>query len=205
MLKKWRTFCDDPSSCTAKNFAHNKKLCDKLDGGFLHGQKLGVVRKMRYGKHDISYCGCEIIAVYNAMKMLGMPQELNRLICEFELNGLTLIFPSAVFGSSPGKLRRYFDAHCVGYEYYTVKRHFIDNASRSQVGIISFWVNSYSQHPINRFSSGLHTVTYSLDRQSGNVSVYNRYGNDTKPRDYKDIQELINDHRFIAGYIFPNC
>lgn len=204
MSGKWKVFSGEDSPRTAVNFKHNQKLCKKLGNDFLQGQANEPLCKLRYGKYNMRHCGCEVIAVYNAMKMLHMPQDLAQLICEFEMNKLTLLFRSALFGSNPKKLRRFFDAHGVMYEYYTDKQHFCDNASRSGCGIVGFWVNTYSKHPINRFSSGLHTVAYSLDRKSGEVLVYNRYGGDAKPRSYKDVRELTDDRRFIAGYLFPN-
>ncbi len=204
MFGKWKVFSEDISSRTAENFKHNRKLCSKLDSGLLQGQENEPVCKMRFGKYDMHHCGCEIIAVYNAMKLLHMPQDLAQLISEFEMNKMAFLFSSALLGSDPKKLRRFFEAHGVGYEYYTDRVHFFDNAARSEFGIVGFWINTYSKHPINRFSSGLHTVAYTLDKKSGEVSVYNRYNGDTKPRMYKDMQELIDDRRFICGYLFPN-
>ncbi len=200
----WKYYPQEAGSLCARNFELNCKLAQGLGGGLLNGQKLRPLCRFRYGKYPMSHCGCEIIAVYNVMQLLHMPQALAQQICEFELNRLTLLLRSGFFGSSPKKLRRYFDAHGVGYEYYTDKQHFYDNASRSCVGIVSFWVNTCSQHPFNRFSSGLHTVAYTLGGKAGEISVYNRYGDDTDPRKYKDIRELIEDRRFICGYLFPN-
>ncbi len=204
MFGRWKIYSENTSSLTAKNFEHNKKLCKRLGSGLLHGQEHEPVCSMRYGKYDMHHCGCEIIAVYNVMQLLHMPQDLAQLICEFEVNKLAFLFDSALFGSDPKKLRRFFDAHGVGYEYYTDRQHFYDNASRSSFGIVGFWINTYSKHPLNKFSSGLHTVAYTIDKQSGEVSVYNRYNGDTRARVYRDMRELIDDRRFIAGYLFPN-
>ena len=201
---KWKVFSAGSGSRSTENFEYNTRLCAKLGSGLLNGQGCEPLCAVRYGKYDMKHCGCEIIAVYNAMKLLHMPQELAQLICEFEENRLTLFLRSALFGSDPKKLRRFFDAHGAGYEYYTDRQHFCDNASRSPFGIVGFWVNTYSKHPFNRFSSGLHTVAYTLDKNSGKVSVYNRYGGDTQPRVYKDMQDFIDDRRFICGYLFPN-
>lgn len=204
MSAKWKSDISAASLRTNQNYEHNKDDSQKLHNCILNGQGTEPICHLRYGKHELHHCGCEIVAVYNVMKMLHMPQDLAQMICEFEMNKFTLLFSSAVFGSSPKKLRRYFDAHGVGYEYYTDRQHFYDNASRSAYGIVSFWINTYSKHPINRFTSGLHTVAYTLDKQSGSISVYNRYNGDTEPRSYKDVSELLSDRRFIAGYLFPN-
>ena len=204
MLGRWKVSCENASSRAAKNFEYNKKLCKKLGNDLLGGQEHEPVRSMRYGKYDMHHCGCEIIAVYNVMKLLHMPQDLAQLICEFEVNKLAFLLDSAVFGSDPKKLRRFFDAHGVGYEYYTDRDHFYDNATRSPFGIVGFWINTCSKHPLNYFSSGLHTVAYTIDQKSGEVSVYNRYNGDTKPRTYRDMRELIDDRRFICAYLFPN-
>jgi hypothetical protein len=200
----WKYYPQEAGSLCARNSELNCKLAQGLGGGLLNGQKLRPLCRFRYGKYPMSHCGCEIIAVYNVMQLLHMPQDLAQLICEFEVNKLAFLFDSALFGSDPKKLRRFFDAHGVGYEYYTDRQHFYDNASRSAFGIVGFWINTYSKHPLNKFSSGLHTVAYTIDKQSGEVSVYNRYNGDTRARVYRDMRELIDDRRFIAGYLFPN-
>ena len=76
MFGRWKIYSENTSSLTAKNFEHNKKLCKRLGSGLLHGQEHEPVCSMRYGKYDMHHCGCEIIAVYNVMQLLHMPQVL---------------------------------------------------------------------------------------------------------------------------------
>lgn len=204
LFGKWKVLSEDIDGLTAQNFAHNRKYSSSVGNGLLQGQKCEPVCAMRYGKYEMHHCGCEIIAVYNVMKLLHMPQDLAQLICEFEINKMAFLLSSAVFGSDPKKIRRFFDAHGVGYEYYTDRQHFYDNAARCAFGIVGFWINTYSKHPFNKFSSGLHTVMYTLNKQNGEILVYNRYSSDERPRKYRDLREMIDDRRFICGYLFPN-
>jgi hypothetical protein len=83
-------------------------------------------------------------------------------------------------------------------------QQFIEKAKNGGYAIVSFWVNSFSEHRFNRIGSGLHTVACSIDAKTGQTTVYNRYNGDTRARVYRDMRELIDDRRFIAGYLFPN-
>ncbi|WP_028505395.1 hypothetical protein [Ruminococcus sp. FC2018] len=203
MKGKWKQFCSTSRKSVSANHAYNRSLFEGISSSLINGQNTEPVRTMRYGRNCMHHCGCEIIAVYNIMQLLEMPQPLPDVISEFELNHLSLLFFSTFFGSSPGKIRRYFDAHKIEYSYLKTKDEFIKQASSSHIGIVSFWVNTYSKHRFNRFGSGLHAVAFQSD-DTGKLTVYNRYNDDTAPREYDSMDDLLQDRRFISGYLFKN-
>ena len=106
-------------------------------GGYIEDQ--GLFSKLRYGKYSLSYCGCGVIAVYNALLALGqiLPSDLPEIIEHFELSGAVF---SGKFGTSPR----------AGYDYIknisklNVKmslksREFSQIAEESRVLILTFF------------------------------------------------------------------
>lgn len=80
--------------------------------GFIERQS--VLTGMKYGTVSVSFSGCEVIAVYNALHdLLGDkdPQSLPELIRFFELHGMAA---GGKFGTSPCSVPDYFRA--AGFE-----------------------------------------------------------------------------------------
>ena len=72
--------------------------------GYIEDQ--GTYADLHYGKVHMAYAGCEIIAVYNALRFLSpySHPSLPALIRDFEKDGMVL---SGHFGTSPKALARY--------------------------------------------------------------------------------------------------
>ena len=47
-------------------------------GKMINGQGMGLVSKLRYGICPMSFNGCEVIAVHNALVYLNMPQKTEK-------------------------------------------------------------------------------------------------------------------------------
>ncbi len=201
-MGSWKDISAAVSGRTSVNLEHNKRLEESLAGGIVHGQAVEPVCSMRFGRNSMKHCGCEIIAAYNIMLLTGRYMPLCEVISEFEMNRLSYLFFTTFFGSDPKKLRRFFDAHGVEYDFFKDVQQFIEKAKNGGYAIVSFWVNSISEHRFNRIGSGLHTVACSIDAQTGETAVFNRYNGDSEPRIYQSIDELLYDRKYIAGYYF---
>lgn len=85
-----------------------KKLLDSavLTKGFIENQN--ALGDMPYGKRDMAYSGCEIIAAYNALICLEGKSDITfpKLINRFEKNGMVL---SGKFGTSPKAVLKFFE------------------------------------------------------------------------------------------------
>lgn len=116
-------FTPVPGKYIARNFTYNlsmekdAKLPDLPTTGYLEMQALW--EDVHFGKSNIAYAGCEIMAVYNALRALGEKTDYPvfcHLISEFEKKGATL---RGEFGVSPGAIYRFLGKQ--GYEtlFYT--------------------------------------------------------------------------------------
>ncbi|MEE0639683.1 MAG: hypothetical protein UCK33_07970, partial [Acutalibacteraceae bacterium] len=85
------------------NYKFNKNM--PIPDRFINGQALGMVSRLRYGLFPMSYNGCEIIAVYNYMRLHGVKTNMADLALEIYPKGSVLM---GLFGSNPYMLRHYF-------------------------------------------------------------------------------------------------
>ena len=64
------------------NYDHN--LACKLGDRMINGQGMGDVSKLKYGLCHMSFNGCEVISVYNALTYLGKAAPLPEIALYME-------------------------------------------------------------------------------------------------------------------------
>jgi len=133
----WRSFLTKYKNVNER-YNFNKKTCGSYRN-YILGQGLNPVSNMVYGasRRLISNVGCELIAVYNALKWLGHYQSFSQVILEAEMNDLPWF--NGRFGTDPKDLYLYFKAHNIKYKKYEKLDEFRKKMRHSKVGIISQW------------------------------------------------------------------
>ena len=93
------------------NFKYNSEITEQPPfGQMINGQGEGAVSKLRYGVCFMSFNGCEVIAVHNALVYLNKPQKIKDVAYYMERFRVLMGF----FGCnafSLGKALNYFDAN----------------------------------------------------------------------------------------------
>jgi hypothetical protein len=159
-----------------KNKSHNideisKPTCKLISGKYIENQAhLGLIY-FGNGKHtNMSYSGCEIIAVYNAQLALGMDVSgyfLANLISYFEKKGSLL---NGEFGTSPLALYRYFKKN----KYHTLIQYSADTYKINSMGksyetfIATFYNDKFD------ISKMIHTVCITKNKD-GSFTAHNAY------------------------------
>ncbi len=105
--------------------------------------KLG---SLAYGRSDMSYAGCELIAIYNLAKHLGMDVSLSRLIYLAETSGAML--RNGRWGTNPYRIPELIRLAGIDEAY--------DPSGDGTAFILSFWNNRH-------IKSGIHTVFFAVD------------------------------------------
>lgn len=164
-----------------KNFRYNIGLSETPKfGGMINGQACGPVSRFRYGICPMSFNGCEVIAVHNALVWLGIPQSLADI--EFYMERFRVLM--GFFG-------------CNAYKIGKALRHFgAESAGSRRIGdslayIVTFW----TKRP---FFSSIHTV-FCVKKEKG-TEVYNSGNGCTCVRVYEDIRQYIGERKPIAIY-----
>ena len=155
------------------NYKFNKNM--PMPDRFINGQALGMVSRLRYGLFPMSYNGCEIIAVYNYMRLHCVKTNMADLALEIYPKGSVLM---GLFGSNPYMLRYYFQ-----------KR------GMSEHGITDY---ERFKPPLQ---SSLHTVAVE-SMENGGGRVYNYSNSHPDPRELSGFDDFVKkSSHFIIGYI----
>ena len=136
------------------NRIKNEKAEEQLVTGLIEDQNR--LKEMRLGVSDMAYAGCEVIAVYNALKLLGQEHKLSELISRAEKNGA--LMRKGKWGTNPFSLERLCPND--GVSFQRIKKQ----PSEPGIYIISFW-NS------RRLKNGVHTICVQIDEED--IKTYN--------------------------------
>jgi len=172
------------------------------------------VSNMEYGfKYYMKRNGCELIGIYNALKLKNNYQPLSEIALEFEINNGMVMdtkllnthpsfsripstsiganIPSGYFGSNPFAIRRYLNVHKYKNEQTTSLSELQSWAKPGRAFIISFWNDK------DDIGYGLHTIAVCVN-SNGTITTYN---NGTK-NEFNNFADIINNvsGTFITGY-----
>ena len=163
------------------NLRHNSERAEQPEfGKMINGQAKGSVSSLRYGICPMSFNGCEVIAVHNALVYLGKPQPLSEIAFYMERFRVLMGF----FGCNAFSLGKALEHFGAGYDR-------VSSAEDADAFIMTFW----TRRP---FLSMIHTVF--CVREAGVIKVYNRYNNVCTTEICRSVEELAKKRCIIAIY-----
>lgn len=146
----------------------------------INGQGLGEIAQLKCGLSTMSFSGCEVIAVCNALEYLGIPQDICT-VHDFMRRYLILF---GFFGCNiyclGGALNHF------GAEYTKSK-----SADNAEAFIISSWTGK-------PFRSSIHTVF--CIRSDDKIKVYNRYNNFPSEKIYDSCADIFGGRKPLIIY-----
>ncbi len=164
-----------------RNYLRNTERCEQpCIGKMINGQALGAVSKLRYGLCPMSFNGCEVIAVHNALIHAGNPRPLAEIALYMERYKLFF----GIFGCNPYRIGR-------ALEHFGTDCRRTPNADSAQAFIITFWTG-------RPFLSSIHTVF--CVRESNCVRVYNQYNTSADSTVYPTVSDIAGTRRPIVVY-----
>ena len=142
---------------------------------------------LRYGKYSVGYCGCEVIALYNALRSLKKlgTLEFKELLVEFERDGIVL---SGKFGSSPKAIADYLKKRGYRIETTTHIEEFEAVAGRSKTLILVYYNDGRD------ITKMVHTINISKENDYRGEEAYvahNAYTGGRASLPQRNISELI--------------
>lgn len=144
-----------------RNLALNRQV---PVSGLINGQGLSPVKDMRYGIVDIARSGCGVIAVYNALMLLGSPHRFHDVIAWGDKKASAAF---GLLGTLPWKARSLFQRLGYAVTAVTDQGLFDRHARRADVCLFTYWNRKGSVR------QGMHTVC--LQYRSGAIEIYNLY------------------------------
>ena len=165
----------------------------------INGQGRLEYADIPYGRSTIGRAGCEAIACYNAMVLLGRPVPFADVKAYFEKlfrRGLGWA-AGGILGATPIEIHMFLRKQGVRFTRIRSVRSFNRKNAAGElppgVLIISYW-----NKPIIKY--GFHTVA--VDCRT--MLVYNQYNSSAGPEPITDISRLMEGNwRFIGGSYIP--
>lgn len=173
-----------------RNYRNNRLYEKTLPEGMLNGQGIGALKRYRYGLFSFGWCGCEIIACYNLLKMYGKSEKLCDISREIYPYGHILC---GFFGTNVYTIAHYCKKHCIPVKTLYKKKDFLHLAPKGKYGVISFWTGRV-------LASSIHTVAYRV-AENGKILVYNRYNNTDKVYTFESMEDAFGNYAFIVANI----
>lgn len=148
----------------------------------INGQGLGKISELKYGLFPMSFNGCEIIAVYNALEYLGKSADIGDVL--HFMKRYCILF--GLFGGN---------IYCLdkALKHFGAEARKVKSADNVKAFIISSWTGKY-------FLSTIHTVF--CVRMADGIRVYNRYNKCPYSVIYKtdDIKNIFGGNKPLTVY-----
>ena len=162
-----------------KNFAHHKKEIEK-NNGYIENQE--DYKDMYYGNKTIDFCGCEIIATYNAIYDLTGNHSISFpiMIDSFEKDGIVL---SGFFGTAPRAIEDYLKKKGFNTISSTKKEEYDKIGEMCDAFIFTMFNDK------NNIFNMVHTIN--ITKKDGKFYIHNN-GNKCHLVQYKSISDLVN-------------
>ena len=164
--------------------------------GTINGQGREPYSSIHYGLSNLRRSGCEVIACFNLMKILGRRGQSLDIIIDYFVEAFcrepmmgNLAF--GLFGAHPFLIGDYLGSQNINFSSFD-DRTFIDNNNCYGVYIVSFW-NEDIKH------EGYHTVAIRFDNTG--YTIYNKTNGSYLPEKHADIDYIKGS--FIYGYFIP--
>ncbi|MBQ5335345.1 MAG: hypothetical protein J6Z45_05295 [Oscillospiraceae bacterium] len=169
----------------SRNHRHNKAF--PLPERLINGQSLGDVAQMKFGLSTMSYSGCEVIAVYNALLLAGIPQplpDIARYMERFRVLG-------GFWGTNFLALGRCLKRFGLPAKRVRRRRKLAAAIGAGKICLMVYWTG-------RRFLSPVHTVCI-CQAGEGEIAVCNEYNN--CDRVLHEPTEAMLAKRLIFGYV----
>lgn len=167
------------------------------EDGILNGQGREGLRELTFGFSNVGHAGCESIAVYNALRLLGLSRPLPEVIRDMEKGGYMRLWGH--MGAAPyfqPLLRRYGAVTRAVNPHRLQRRAEAGELPEGSVYLFCIWNDRL------RFYKGLHTFAgvWAPDGASGWV-IFNRFNHDRARRRYVSLGDVLKNGKATGAYL----
>lgn len=155
------------------NYLYNKEIVNnKLDylnetDSFIDSQGSSYIGGLRYGFGRTGPVGCGWVATYNALKMLGEPEQPHDIIREFEMNGL---FAYGCNGVNPLAIVQFFKDREKNVDVFFNESEYDTEEAKEGVNILLY-----------THSTAAHYIALKWDDSKGKYVTYNENSSHVNP------------------------
>ena len=162
--------------------------------GLLNGQGRPALARLRFGYADVGRAGCESIAVFNALRLLGRPRELAEIIRDMEKGGYLRM--GGHLGAAPyfePLLRRYGTRSRIVTPARLRREEAEGGGEPGAVYLMIIWNRRLLLH------KGLHT--FAALRTEEGWEVFNRFNSDASSRFYPRLDDILKNGNQTGAFL----
>ena len=155
---------------------------DDMEDGYIENQHR--YSHIPYGKSNISYAGCEVIATYNALLSLGERHYIpfSQILLDYARDGMVF---NGRFGSSPKAIADYLSAHGCNAVFSIRPNEFSDIIKSCHCAIFSYFNDR------NDLKGGIHTICLTKDL-NGKIIAHNVHCNGSIMGPFSTYSDFLN-------------
>ena len=175
---------------------------EKGCGGFelINGQGLEPYNSMPYGISTVGFSGCESIAIYNALILIGKACSLNTVI-GYMFQSINDGGGYGLYGLGGGTCLDIASTLTkLNVDYSWADYNTLCNVEESTVMIVGFWGKYYPFKNCDFSIPSVHTIA--IQRIGGQFVAYNRYNEYPYPYPKDTLEDIIGgEEKFFYGFI----
>ena len=169
----------------------------------INGQGLEPYKSMPYGVSTVGFSGCESIAIYNALILIGKARSL-QTVMTYMLQSINDGGGYGLYGLGGGTCIDITNTlKQLNIPYSWADYDSLCNVSDSSVLIVGFWGKIYPFKNCSFSIPSIHTVA--IQRTGGQFVTYNRYSNSPDTAFVDTLDDLFGGkEKFIYGFVLGN-
>lgn len=159
----------------------------------INGQKLCEYANLRLGWRKFAANGCGILAIYNALGLTGRRKKVEEIHRYFHA-----WYRPRFFGIHPWKLRRYFRKNKIECKTASSVEELDRYLKDGNVAVLTYWNRVSRVCGLPNLLRGAHSVCVRFD---GKFTVYNRFSNRDHAYDFETLEDCLNGHVYMMGFV----
>jgi len=156
----------------------------------INGQKICQYASLRLGWCTLKTNGCGVLAIYNALGLLGKTVPIQKILQFFHA-----WYRPHWFGITPRRIGAFLRKENVPFRVLSVKEAEAV-LKNGDIAIMTYWCRCFWGRFVDPFG-GAHTVCVRYD---GTFKVYNRFSNREKVYSFDRMEEILRSRRLIKLY-----
>lgn len=160
----------------------------------IYYQNMDILKQMKYGSKRVDETGCGVIALHNALVLLGKKSDFSKLIYELESNGKLIL--NGALGTDPTAAEYVAQKYELSFSVFSDVNELNKLKDGQGVVVMTFWNEK------GNITAGVHTVAALVNR--GEIRTYNLFANDESTYsfyDFNSILEQVNGELTVAYYL----
>ena len=159
--------------------------------GFINGQAIFPYSNNRMGWGTYANNGCGVIAVYNAMQLLGHPEALG--LVEAEISNSGGLLAVGLLGVGPWAIKSYFTSQSISCTSYSTYQALSQNVQEGSIIVFLVLNDATTLLGGAHYMAALYT--------DGKYIVYNMYNNFADTKSVDSLYQPYPGSGFVCGFI----